>query len=233
MPTPPRPICSIAPVDKQSTGQAGPEIDRDLEVLFLAINQLARCVAKIAQFLDSLTMGGFGSGSAAGSLDIGSQGGAQGSGGTTPLRGFTQYSPGSNFTLPDDASGTIYITPSADIELTLPTNPILGQEPLTIVHAGAAQTITLKNAGSTIGVMVAASYTFPIFPLMDSGVGDWPDAVPIVGKNGAIYTQGPIVLTDDADGIFLKTAGNYVEVTGTTVGPALVVVDTGSSSTPS
>lgn len=73
--------CRIPQVVKQSTGQAGPEVNRDLEILFAAVNDLIRCVAKVATYLESKSGGTFGSNAASGET------GAGGTGGTRPGTG--------------------------------------------------------------------------------------------------------------------------------------------------
>src|SRR4051812_45062946 len=136
MPSSPTPICNRPEIKIQSTGQAGPEVNRDLEVLFSNVNGILRCVAKLASFADSLSAGGFGPGNGtAGSIDPNSGGnlGRQGQapGFNPPLR----IASGSDFTINEAFFGTVMVDPTADIAITLCT-PVSGW-PITIVHVGA------------------------------------------------------------------------------------------------
>lgn len=191
MPGGTRPVCKINPVEQQSTGQAGPEVNRDLEVLFLTVNQLVRCVGKVADFLDSVNNGSSGGGSfGGGGGNNGGGGGGFGSGDNTlSMKDGAQFktpghfyydriSTGADITLTPGCFGVYYITPTAAIAVTLPTTLWWGQWIIVVNGATAVgKTIDVKDAGVTICSLLPGEYSDLILVRDANGAPAWPATV--------------------------------------------------------
>lgn len=258
MPGKARPACVIPTPKMQSTGQAGPEVNRDLEVLFDSVGHVIRCLSKLREFANNVSQGAFGGGE-------GGAGGDEEPGntqqGTTPLRGlsgnFMYLDPSSNTTLPEQFAGIAYIEPSAAIEVTLPS-----PEPgalIVVANANVTHAITLKdNGGTTIGTIAAGGYA--IVPTISgaSGVWDYPALAIVVDGSGVldssvVPTSGLGVIVQDegvtqtglgdsgsVDTINFEGAGVTASVTGMTAtvtipgggSPAATTVEVDLGSTP-
>lgn len=201
MPGNPRKPCLMPPVVQQSTGQAGPEVNRDLEVLFEAVNQLARCTRKVSEYLDGGSSGG----------------GFGGGGGSTsppnPPSPPTPHPPetpdfliinaDASFTLPEEVSGDVFINPSTDVTVTLGT-PMYGSR-LRLFHIGTANTIAVETPASTLiddlqpGQMMEPA----VFP-SDTNEPEWVTGVIVLGKTGTVYTSHSIVMRDPDAGFVQK-----------------------------
>lgn len=218
-----------------SSGQAGAEINRDLETLFAGLNQVILCVKAISDVLEKATGGAF-------------QGGTPGTGATLPggpgpggtevvivERGsegsFLVTSSGSNITLPD---GNIqaYIEPTASIDVTL-GNPGLGDVGL-VQHTGASNTITFKdNLGNTIATINTQQLAIVRTYLDTSGAPTWQTGALVFGKTGIVYTDDDVVFRNNAVGPVVKDVGDGEFVRLLTNAGVMANVDTASSTEPS
>lgn len=213
MPGKARPACVIPTPKMQSTGQAGPEVNRDLEVLFDSVGHVIRCLSKLKDFANNVSQGSFGNGD-------GTAGGEENPGsatqGTSSLRGlsgnFMYLDPSSNMTLPEQFAGIAYIEPSAAIEVTLPS-----PEPgalIVVANANVTHAITLKdNGGTTIGTIAAGGYA--IVPTISgvSGVWSYPtQAITVSGTGvfdtGVIPNELPSAVDGGAKGDLLVFDGS-------------------------
>ena len=191
----PRLPCRNPKAQQISTGQAGADVNRDLETLFALANNLSDCVAKIANFLNANGGGGFDTGGT-GSGGTGDGGGTGGTittegpgkvGGTgvtlesaNPATDRTQYiRTAYDFTLPIGARGVWQFDLTANIIVTLP--PPAGCMDPTIVNATAATySITLKDdRGNTVATL-APTEAAMITPRDASTGAYWPSVVTTV-----------------------------------------------------
>lgn len=205
MPGDPRKPCLMPPIVQQSTGQAGPEVNRDLEVLFQAVNQLARCTGKISSYLD----GGAGGG--------GFEGGGGSTNPPTPPSPPVPHPPetpefllidaGDDFTLPEEATGDIYINPSDDITVTLGT-PRYGNRQR-LFHVGTSKTITVNAPGAVlIDELETGQMLEPmVFPASDAEP-EYASGALVMGKTGAVYTSHVLVFRDADAGLVQKDQTN-------------------------
>jgi hypothetical protein len=202
--------CGAKKVTQISTGQAGPHVNRDLEILFDTVNKLIDCVTDVE---NSVSPG----------VDLASGGDT-----ARTSEGFPHILDSAvDLTLGDGLTGTVYINPSAAINVTL-GEPGMG--PLTVVHySGADFDITLKNPNAdTIGTI--KRYQYSSVPPMVASTGEWawPTGIVVVGSQGSLYIGGNVIVRDDAIGVKLKdTAGHWWTFTVLTTG-ALTSADSGT-----
>ena len=212
MPGDPRKPCFLPEQKQVSTGQAGPEVNRDLEVLFAAVNQMARCMGRVSDFADSIAQGSFNGGSGnSGSQPPGPQPIA------LPEWPLTEISTSSNITLPTGMSGDVFIIPGANITVTL-GSPQKGRRPLNVFHAGTANTITINsNLAVAICTLNTGQQTELRSWLNTSGEPLWNTGAPVVGSSGIVYLKNDLVFRDSAKGAVFKdtTDGNAVRTTVT------------------
>lgn len=210
MPGDPRQPCRIQPISQVSTGQAGAQIETDLNTLFATINTLARCVGKIADFLDAQGGGTFAGGSGGGSSGSGSGSTGTGTGAGQSHAMFVQrVSTGSNYSVPYGFTGLLLIDATADINVTMP--PPEAGFPVVVMNVGAAHTITLKDdLGSTINPPIIHGGWTTLMPIEDSAnAPTWPAATVVFYPNGTIHTAGNVVITNNAMGLVLKSANGH------------------------
>lgn len=234
MPGEARPVCQIPAVKMQSTGQAGPEVNRDIEVLFQTANDLIRCVGKLAVFANQVTSGGFATGEGFGGGGSGGSGpggtGPQGPGGATPGRPWMFVSSGSNLTLPEGFSGDVYVQPTADINVTLSTaGPGIAPRIYNVAADGSGFDVALKNpATTTIATLQPQQWTDAPSVPDASLLWGYPAALAVWSMGGSLALIGNLAMLTAANGILTATSGNVFEMTLTAAG-ALVTTDTGLS----
>lgn len=197
--------CKQAAIEQISTGQAGAEVNRDLESLFRAVNRLIRCVSKISDYIDGQTGNGFDAGNGTGTGG-GSVNDPPGSGATAGPE-FMNESGGSDITLGDFMDGVVYYNPSGNINVTL--GAAAYGTTLWVVHSGTANTITVKNAaGTTLATLSAGQRSWHIPMPNTSGVIVY-GVTQVFGDDGRILmfadvqfdvsSHGPVV-KDQTDG---------------------------------
>ncbi len=198
--------CNRGLVSQVSTGQAGVEVNRDFETLFRRINELQQCINAIVNQLNATSSGQFESG----------DGGTPGSGGIgivdPGIQGMPviRLSTGSNYTLPDGFMGVAMIDATANIDVTLPL-PIAGRK-TTIVHAGTANTITLKTDGGTaIAAITTMGACSPEAVEDSANAPAWVTKATVVYPTGTTQYQNNIVIVPAGKGITMldATNGNY------------------------
>ena len=211
-----RPACRIEPPVQISTGQAGKEINRDLENLFKTMRDVARCVGKIAGFLNQGNDGGFDDGGGGGDSGSGGSGGSGSGGGTggggigtdpvvEPAAQF--YSTGSNITVPAMTSGIYKVVPSANIDVTLPAPTGCGT--ILIIHGGSANTATVKDdLGNTLCVLAAGQLTY-IAPRQGATSSLWPTKSVKVTATGQVITPSVYVNATSPGLILADGSGSY------------------------
>lgn len=204
-------ICKQPALTQISTGQAGPEVNRDLEQLFRAVNRLIRCVSRIADFADSQSGGGFSSGSGS-SGGLSSELELPGGSGSRPSRPYMLVETGVDFEVSENYSGIVYVNPSADIDVELPSVPAIGQE-ITIVNISPTFLATITKSATPVGVLQPGSKV-TMLALADSNMAPvWPDGGVVESSGGSISLIGNLYLTDSGDGILFSTSGNVFEMT--------------------
>lgn len=177
--------CRRPQVRQQSTGQAGPEINRDLEVLFEEVNGLNRCVGRVSDYLerrsddDDFEGGGGGEGTPPPDPPPPpppppEDGGGHGQG----QKYFETYTLSANWEISEGFSGMLYIQPTTNIDVTLPSRPQLGQW-LRIFNAatGVGKAITVKDGASTVVSLLTGEYTDIILVKSVAGAPGWPASV--------------------------------------------------------
>lgn len=119
---------------------------------------------------------------------------------------YLQYSSGSNITAsPDDMGFAHHIEPTASIDFSLPT-AVEGMR-VKIVHAGASNTITVKDGAGTVASLAAGQECYLDTRINSSGVPGWPTGAVIVGSDGVI----------DSDSVPTTTAGVFIQQAGVDV----------------
>jgi hypothetical protein len=226
MPSEPRSICQHQEVKQQSTGQAGPEVNRDLEVIFRRLNQMGRCQAGLAEWVNSSSGGSFGAGNggaggSTGGGTGGTGGGVGGVGGTGGLRpGGSDFirlpSWTSSFTVPLGFNGLIVVDPGASLTISL--NTPLPDTCVQILHAGPASPeyiLTINDdAAAAIGSlrpgMLGIATCFE-----NTGIDpSWPSNLLIVAQNGQIILTQDVVIDDNTYGVIIRSPnGNYQRLT--------------------
>lgn len=206
--------CKQSAISQISTGQAGNEVNRDLETLFTAVNRLIRCVSRLADFADSQSQGAFSTGG------IPSPGNEQGSSsqqfpGRGPASHILMLDSGANLTLPDGYRGVVFVNPTADISVTL--GFAQAEDWVRVVNTAASGSgfdIELKD-GATVLATIYPQCSATASSFSDSsGAWEWPDVVPVSNKDGTVYQNASMVLLDDAKGLVLQSPnGSYWEVT--------------------
>lgn len=199
--------CEQSEISQVSTGQAGPEINRDFETVFRAVNRLIRCTGKISAFLDSNNNGSFGGGSG--------EGGGGGGGVQPPVEGplgdgdgrrFWLYSADSDFTMPEGFGGIAYVDPSADIVVTL-NSSVYGRG-VVIAHTGTANTMTVRDAGGvTIGTIKPGQWAPFEATFNASGTPSWGPGSVVLGSDGKVYLMESLVFRSSSAGPMLKSPG--------------------------
>lgn len=164
-------------------------------------------MAKASQFLDSSTGGGFGGGGS-------SSGGGQGVQLPPPDlrpggdRDFWVYSTGTSFTIPEYFSGTLYIDPTGNIDVTVNTSAY-GRK-VEIVHAGTANTITLKGTGGATMATLGTGQELEIGPAFDgSGAPVYGTGTIVRGSDGRVYLGQSIVFRSSSVGVMLKSPDGH------------------------
>jgi len=224
------PVCRRPPVTQISTGQAGAEVNRDLEVLFAEVNAIKRCIARVADFADGATGGAFAGGS--GSSGTGVNMGNSGTGGESALQmPVYRITTGSNFTVPDGFTGVVMVVPSANIDVTL-CNPI-AEHPITIVHAGSKASgfvVTVKdNSGTTIDTMLPTGQMHLLVGEDDTNAPAWPTAALVSYLSGVWVITGNFYMNTNTGGLYLKSPdGTYWQLTADNTG-AVVTTSAGAS----
>lgn len=196
--------CKQPPIQQVSTGQAGVEINRDLETLFKAVNQLIRCVSKVADFADAQSGGAFQGGSGSGTSGTG----GGGIGLPVPDRPVQYVEAGTGFEIAEGSTGILYINATADIDVEMPTSPFVGQQLIVINSSGAGFDVTLtKSAGAVdIAILYPQSMSFMV-AFGDSALApSWPTVVPVFAQSGIMYLNQSIVLLDSGKGLFIESA---------------------------
>ena len=195
--------CKQPPIEQVSTGQAGPEINRDLETLFKAVNQLIRCVSKVADFADAQSGGAFQGGSGSGTS--GTEGGGLGlPNGNRPV----QYvESGVGFEIAEGSTGVLYINATADIDVEMPTQPFVGQQLIVINSSAAGFDVTLTKSAGAVDIAVLYPQTMAFMVAFgDSAIApSWPTVAPVFAQSGIIYLNQSIVLLDSSKGLFLES----------------------------
>lgn len=215
------PLCKQPPITQISTSLKWEDINRDLENLFRALNRVMRCQSKMADAIDSSTGGSFGSGDGSTS---GGSGFGIGTGSQNPDfsgNGVYRVSSGANVILPEGFSGYAMIDATANIDVTLPS-PQSGK-PITVMHTGTANTITLKtNAGTTIESL-AIGYVAWCDPVeVAAGDAAWVTGTVVFNQGGVQITTSDFYFDSTGAGIVLKSPnGHYwrytIDNTGATV----------------
>lgn len=214
MPGDPRPICQRPPVKQQSTGQAGPEVNRDLEVLFAAVNAALRCNAALSELVQQLLV----------------TPAAQPDGLESGLPPLLRVPLSANYTVPGGFTGIILANSTGAYSITLP--PPRAGCPIELFEVGGTDPIVVKDdAGTTIGTMVASSYTRVVPAEGSTGTQAWPTGLVAQGFGGTLY-PADVVVSAAADGfIWLDSAGHWWRATIATTG-ALTTADLGTSMPP-
>lgn len=230
MPSDPRPLCHIPVGEQISHGQAGPEVNRDLESLFGLARSFSSCVSKIADYLNSNTSGGFGLGNS------GSGGGTGGGGSTMPppiiFRGgelpVTRVSSGSSFTVMDGFSGILMIDATADITVTL--RPPLPGIPLVLVHSGGAFTITVNDdTAAAIGTLAQFEIAIPGVKESSVAVPLWHTGLVVFTVGGGLRLKDDVTVVGSGNGMVLQSPnGNYHRISVDNAG-ALSTSDLGAA----
>lgn len=226
-----RPICEVPVPQKISTGQAGPEVNRDLETIFATLKDMIRCQKRIKLVLDAISQGAFTSG---GTFTIGGGSGSGGTGGTIIIpqgsgsRPFVVYSDSNDFTLPTGFVGIVYIDATADIEVTLSDTPGAADEITIINTSSTANSITLKDGVATIATLPAGAKADIVALSTAAGDWQWPTGVQVASSGGSLTLVGSLYLSDSGNGILFATAGNVFEMTLSGAG-VVATADQGSA----
>jgi hypothetical protein len=210
------PLCKQQAITQISTGQAGEEVNADLESLFRTVNRIIRCQSAMADAVDQVTGGAFGSGDGGtgggdnGATTIGGVGTGMsmpgGGGGFMAMR----VSTGSAFTVPENFNGVIFLDATADLTVTL-CPPREGQL-IVLMNVGASHVLTVHDdLGNTIATTIEATGWMSLTTKEDSSnVLTWPSACPVVYPTGSIVMPGNIVWSDSAKGPVLKSPNGHL-----------------------
>jgi len=217
--------CKRPKVRQISTGQAGPQVNRDLETLFGAVNSLIECVSRVSDFLDSSHSGGFAGGSGSG--------GSGGGGGVVqptlslPGKQLVVESSSTDVTVPDGFDGHLFLTPAASIAVQMGRASYGGV--VRIWHAGTSNTITLKDENAaTIGTLKANERAVLVASVTAAGTITW-GSVLVYGGDGKLKSSADVVFRSSSAGPVLldTTDGKYYRVKSTN--GVLGVTDLGTS----
>lgn len=201
--------CNRGLVSQVSTGQAGVEVNRDLETLFRRVNELQTCLNLVVEQLNATTNGGFASG------DGGVTSGGGGFNHIPVEGGPLRMSSGSNLSIPDGFSGLVMIDATANINVTLPI-PIAGNQ-ITVMNVGAASTITIKDdLGNSLTPTITTGGFMNVQPVEDAAnAPEWPAAAVVQYPSGTIHIPGDLVVVSASNALVLKdtATGDYYDVT--------------------
>ena len=178
--------CRLPQSRQISTGQAGAEINRDLEVLFADVNALKLCASRQANYLNANGGGAFDTGGTGGGGDEGgggthTDGTLAPGGGSPPSAHIPHYyvETATDWTLPECAYGVWNFVPTANLVVTLPS-PIGCGFVIVVNGASATYSITLKDdLGSTIATLAPTEAKIAV-TRMDASGGYWPSVVTTV-----------------------------------------------------
>lgn len=196
MPGNTRPACKLPEIVQISTGQAGAEVNRDLETLFKTCNSLIRCVGKLSDALDEA----YSSGSTTsptptnGSVDgsgAGSGGGGGGGGGSISFPHFTSLS--ASATLPNGFDGIVFVAPGSNATITLPTPGRGGS--VVVHHTGTSNTVTVNDdLSNTLAVLTAGEFITARQLEDGSQLAAWVTGAIVESKTGTTRFVGGSVL---------------------------------------
>lgn len=201
MPGDPSKPCRLTAVKKISFGQSGVEIDTDLQSLFAMVNSLARCVAKIADWIEAQPGSSFAGGGASGTGSgtgpaTGGGGASSGSQGTGRMNVVERITTDSDYTVPDGFSGTIVVAASSALNVTLCT--AIPGFTVTLVNAGTGAITVKKPSGTTIGTLLSGG-TMPLAPVEDNtntpawpvlGIAYYPLGGMVSGAQNMVFPAG-------------------------------------------
>lgn len=222
--------CRIQPLKQISVSQAGAEVNRDLEQLFAAVNQLAVCVGKIADYLNTSSRGGFSDGNGPGN----GGGGAGGLGtGIANPRGLAQevirISTSGTYSVPVGFMGVLMVDPTADLTVVL--CPPEAGKPITIMHVGSANVVTVQDdLGANLAPVINAGGWTTLMPKEDSSnARTWPAGAVTQYPNGVIAVQERVIIAGATKGFGLQAPnGKYFDITVDNTG-ALVTTFIGNT----
>lgn len=191
---------TIEALRQYSKGEAGPAVNRDIEILFGAVNTVARAVANVTAYVEQMAGGAsvnpggvrrLGAGMAAGARDV--------------RRGILfQPEPTADVKIPHFFSGIVWLAPTTDITLELGAPSY--ESNVVIVHAGDDVEVTIENTDASVyAILHQSQFIVPEVGPDDSGGVAWGSKGIVYGLDGQMFSHADHVFREQGTGPVIRS----------------------------